>query len=75
MTLEEVFDAFDAESRRIQDFVFELPGETLLKPVAFPMCMTGDPDAPLQASIAKMISMKCWHERHHLRQIQRFLGM
>lgn len=68
-----VLEQFEAETRRLQDLVLELPEAALYGPAAFPLAPTGDPAVPWKGNVAQIVLGKCQHDRHHLDQIRKWL--
>jgi uncharacterized damage-inducible protein DinB len=72
-TLETIRAAFEAETRRLQDLVLELPPEVLYGPTDFPLAPTGDPNVRFRGNVAQIVLGKCEHDNYHLGQIRRWL--
>ncbi len=71
MTLDEIFDQFDAAFAASQDLILSLPPEQLRATVRFPIRMGPE---PMVADIPRMVAMKCWHNEHHFAQIRQRLS-
>jgi hypothetical protein len=74
MTLEEVFEEVDVETRRLQEIILPLPGARLYRDAEFPLRIAADPPALWRGSIARLVLGKCMHDSHHLERIRRWLG-
>lgn len=71
MTLDEIFDQFDAAFAASQELVLTLPRERLLATVRFPIRMGPE---PLVGNLPRIVAMKCWHNSYHFAQIRQRLG-
>jgi Mycothiol maleylpyruvate isomerase N-terminal domain len=72
-TLAAIRNAFETETRRLQDLVLELPPQVLYGPADFPLAPTGDPNARFRGNVAQIVLGKCEHDNYHLEQIRRWL--
>lgn len=71
MTLDQIFDEFDAAFVASQELVLSLPPERLLAETRFPIRMGPE---PLVANIPRLVAMKCWHNSYHFAQIRQRLA-
>lgn len=72
--LEAVLEEFEAETRRLEDLLLELPEKSLFAETLFPMAPSGDPTALWKSTIAQMVMMMCSHHRMHTGRIQQWLA-
>ncbi len=72
--LDVILDEYDAETRRLQDLVLELPQESLLAEAEFPLAPTGDPAALWKGASAQIVLAKCEHDRYHFGRIHQWLA-
>ena len=73
LTLDQILDELDRELRALEDRVLDLPDEALYREATLPYAPTGDPAALSKGSIAQVVMVKCFHDRHHLERIHQFL--
>jgi hypothetical protein len=71
MTLDEIFDQFDAAFAASQDLILSLRPEQLRVTTRFPIRMGPE---PMVANIPRMVAMKCWHNHYHFAQIRQRLA-
>jgi len=71
MSLDEIFDQFDAAFAASQELVLALPPAQLTATVRFPIRMGPE---PLVGNIPRIVAMKCWHNHYHFAQIRQRLG-
>ena len=64
--LETLLDAFEADTRWMQDLVLALPEAALHGPVRLPLAPSGDPQALFHGSIAMLVLGKCQHDAYHI---------
>jgi hypothetical protein len=69
-----LFDEIDRESERLIELVLTLPDDLLYGDRDMPYAPTGDPAVRWRGSLARVVQMKAFHDRHHLRRIRRELG-
>ncbi len=74
LTLTEVLDQFEDETKHLQDVVLSLSPPDLLRPARLPAAPSGDPAARMQGNIAVVVSGKCMHDRHHIGNVRRWLA-
>ncbi len=74
LTLAQVLDQFEDETRRLQDVLLTLSPAELHRPATLPAAPSGDPAARVRGSIALVVSGKCSHDRYHIAGIRRWLG-
>jgi hypothetical protein len=74
LTLAEVLDQFEEETRRLQDLVLDLSPAQILRPSTLPAAPSGNPAERLRGNIAIVVSGKCSHDRYHLGAIRRWLA-
>ena len=72
LSLNEILDEFDHETRALQDFILGLPDESLYTEVMLPLAPSGDPAALFKGSIAQVVGMKCMHDRVHIDRIRQW---
>jgi hypothetical protein len=71
MSLDEIFDQFDAAFAVSQELVLTLRPEQLLATMRFPIRMGPE---PLVGNIPRIVAMKCWHNHYHFAQIRQRLS-
>lgn len=74
LSLEEILEEYEAETRRLEELVLEMPEEALYRRAVFPHVPSGEPGARWSATNALVISGKCLHDRYHLAQIRQRLA-
>lgn len=74
LTLTEVLDQFEEETRSLQDLVLTLSRPDLLRTATLAAAPSGSPASRVQGSIAVVVSGKCMHDRHHIGNIRRWLA-
>ena len=72
--LDAILDEYDAETRRLQALVLELPQELFLTEAEFPLAPTGDPAALWKGASAQIVLAKCEHDRYHFGRIHQWLA-
>jgi hypothetical protein len=71
--LAQLFDELDRESERLIELVLTLPDDRLYDERAMPYSPTGDPSVHWRGPFARVVQMKAFHDRHHLRRIRHTL--
>jgi hypothetical protein len=61
-----LLDAFEADTRWIQDAVLALPEPALYGEARLPLAPSGDPQALFRGSIAMIVLGKCTHDAYHM---------
>lgn len=74
LTLTEVLDQFQEETRRLQDLLLTLSPAQLLRPALLPAAPSGDPASRTRGNIAIVVSGKCSHDRYHIGKIRQWLA-
>jgi hypothetical protein len=73
LSLAEVLDQFETETRRLQDVVVALSPAQILRYATLPAAPSGDPAARMKGNVAILVSGKCRHDRYHIGMISRWL--
>ncbi len=74
LTLAEVLDQFEEETRRLQDVVLALSPAQILQTAALAAAPSGHPEARAKGNIAVVVSGKCMHDRYHIGQVGQWLA-
>ena len=74
LTLEQVLDQFEEQTRALQDVVLALAPDEILKPATLPAAPSGNPAERMRGNVAIVVSGKCMHDRHHIGNIRRWLA-
>ncbi len=64
--LRALLDAFEADTRFLQDLVLSLPEPALYGEARLPLAPSGDPQALFRGSIAMVVLGKCTHDAYHI---------
>jgi hypothetical protein len=67
--LETLLDAFEGDTRWMQDLVLALPEPALYGEVRLPLAPSGDPQALFRGSIAMLVLGKCQHDAYHIARL------
>jgi Mycothiol maleylpyruvate isomerase N-terminal domain len=73
LSLAEVLDQFETETRRLQDVVLALSPPQILRLETLPAAPSGDPAARMKGNVAIVVAGKCRHDRYHIGMISRWL--
>jgi len=68
-SLEELVSEIDRETVRFQDLLFEVDIPALLTERPIGIAAAAAPGQPWIRSIAGLVEMRCFHERHHMNRI------
>jgi hypothetical protein len=68
--LPDLFGEIDRETERLIDLVLTLPDDRLYGEQDMPYSPSGDPAVRWRGSLARVLQMKAFHDRHHLRRIR-----
>ncbi len=74
LSLAQVLDQFETETRRLQDVVVGLSPAQILRPTTLPAAPSGDPAARMKGNVAIVVSGKCMHDRYHIGVIRRWVA-
>jgi hypothetical protein len=74
LTLTEVLDQFEEETRRLQDILVGLSTAEILRPSTLPAAPSGNPAERVRGNVAVVVSGKCMHDRYHIGAIRRWLA-
>jgi hypothetical protein len=74
LTLAQVLDQFEEETRRLQDIVVGLSPAEILRPSTLPAAPSGNPAERVRGNVAIVVSGKCMHDRYHIGAIRRWLA-
>jgi hypothetical protein len=74
LTLEQVLDQFESETRALQDLVLALTPAEILKPATLPAAPSGNPAERMRGNVAIVVSGKCMHDRYHIGNVRRWLA-
>jgi uncharacterized damage-inducible protein DinB len=70
LSLADVLDQFEEETRRLQDVVLTLSPAQILETATLPAAPGGHPESRIKGNIAIVVSGKCTHDRYHIGQIR-----
>lgn len=73
LSLAEVLDQFETETRRLQEVVLGLSPAQILRFTTLPAAPSGDPAERVKGNVAIVVSGKCTHDRYHIGMISRWL--
>ncbi len=74
LTLEQVLDQFEEETRALEDVVLALAPDRIVRPATLPAAPSGNPAERMRGNVAIVVSGKCMHDRHHIGNIRRWLA-
>jgi hypothetical protein len=68
-SLDELVGEIERETVRFQDLLYEIDTPTLITEHPIGIAPTGVPGQPWIRSIAGLVDMRCFHDRHHMNRI------
>jgi hypothetical protein len=68
-SLDELVGEIERETVRFQDLLYEIDIPTLITERPIGIAPTGAPGQPWIRSIAGLVDMRCFHDRHHMNRI------
>src|SRR4030095_6820680 len=68
-SLDELVGEIERETVRFQDLLYEIDIPTLITERPIGIAPTGAPGQPWIRSIAGLVDMRCFHDRHHMHRI------